>query len=807
MENISNKLHEMNSASENEFDLGTFIKKILHNWYVFVISVFICGILAFLVIRYSTPIYKINAKVLINDDNNSKSFGGSSGDLMDLSALMGIKSNVDNEAEVLKTRALMEKVVRDLQLNAKFYKSGNIRDVELNYSPFLITDILLTDSLKKTKIYINSITNAGFSISYKNPITSVEEKRKIKFGENLVLSQVGKFKFEKNLNFSEPLDDEYVLDLQDINEEIADLSDDITIGVTNTNVSTIDLSLLYPVPAKGERILTKLIENYTAQNVREKNRIADSTINFIDNRLVLVGQELGGIEGNIQKFKQTNKLADLTEQSKLLIDQSGDVIKQQADIETQISIIEALTFSLKNDTANTKVISSSLLQVDPVFAGLADRYNGKLLDLERLSLSSTSTNPFVSSLKSQIASLRYAILNNLAGSRKALLIKKNQFTNNFGRVEGAIKQVPAQERVYLDLARQQQIKQELYIYLLQKREETAISKTSNISNSLTIDPSKAEYKPVSPKPLLVLALAMMIGFLFPVIRIILKDTLNNRIYSKEDISNHTSVPVIGEISHNSSKETLILQKDGRSSIAEQFRALRTNLRFYLKNEMEKVILVTSSMPGEGKSFLSINFANVLAISGKKVVIMELDLRKPKVSVQFNLDNKIGFSNYVISKELEASDIIKKTGVNDNLFIISSGPIPPNPAELLIHERTQKLFNELKEQFDYIVIDSPPIGIVTDAQLLSIYSDLTLYIVRQKYTFKEQLGLAEALYQEKKMKNIGIVVNDIEPQKGYGNGYGYRYGFGAGYGQGYYSDDVKPEKGLIAKFKKLITRSK
>ena len=788
MKNNSSRLRTPNTIGENEFDLGLFLKKIASKWYVFLISLFIFNFLAFLIIRYSTSVYKINAKVLINDDNKSNSFQSSTGDLMDLSALMGVKSNVDNEAEVLKTRVLVEKLIRDLQLNATFYKVGNIRDVELNYAPFLIYDIVIPDSLKQTKVYISKITNEGFTINYKNPLTSISDKRKVKYGERIFLPQVGKFRFEKNINYNEELKEEYVLKLEAVDERVDNLRENINIGVTSSDVSTIDLSLQYPVPSKGERILTKLIENYTTQNIREKNRIADSTITFIDNRLVLVGQELGNIEGNIQKFKQVNKLADLTEQSKLLVDQTGDALKAQADIETQITIIDALTQTLKYDTANTRVISASLLQLDPVFADLVDKYNSKLLDLDRISLSSTSTNPFVSSLKSQVYTLRTAILNNLNSNKNSLIIQRKQFFNNSGRIEGAIKQVPAQERVYLDLARQQQIKQELYIYLLQKREETAISKTSNISNSLIIDPSKAEYKAVSPKPVLIFAVALCLGFIFPVIRIILKDTLNKRILTKEDITSNTNVPVIGEISHNKSKETLVMLKDGRSAIAEQFRALRTNLKFYLKNDNEKIVLVTSSMPGEGKSFLSINFANILAVSGKKVVIMELDLRKPKISSQFGIDNKMGFSNYIITKSLQLSDIVKKSGTHENLFIIPSGPIPPNPAELILDERTQQLMAELKTKFDFIVIDSPPVGLVTDAQLLSSYSDITLYVVRQKYTFKEQLALPEELYQDMKMKNIGIIVNDIEVQKGYG--YSYKYGYGKTYGDYNGYDDQK-----------------
>lgn len=791
-----------NASKEKEFDVGLFLKKLFSTWYYFLVSVIFCGVIAFLVIRYSTPIYKINAKVLINPD--SKSMGGSAGDLMDISALMGIKSNVDNEAEVLKTRNLTRKVVQDIQLNATFYKVGSIRDVEVNSSPFILTKLDIPDSLIAIKIYFSKISNKDFSLTYTNPETSKEEIRKIKFGEYFTIKTVGNFRIDKNVNYKGDIEEEFYLDLKSVDEQVSILREAIVIGVTNSDVTTVDLSLNYPVPAKGENILAKLIENYVEQTIREKNRIADSTITFIDNRLFLVSQELSGIEGNIQSFKQDNKLADISEQSKQLVGQSTETIKQEAEIETQINIIDAITENLRNGIKNNRVIATSLLQIDPVFSSLVEKYNSRLIELERLSLVSTSNNPFVRSLEDQIDELKSAILSNLKENRKNLVIKKTQIINNSGKITGAIKKVPTQERIYLDLARQQQIKQELYIYLLQKREETAISKTSNISNSQTIDPPKAEYKPVSPKKIVVLGLAIIIGLILPLFRMIILDTLNRRIQSKEDITNNTSVPILGEISHSQSKDPLVLMKDSRSSIAEQFRALRTNIKFYLNDEAEKVILVTSSMPGEGKSFLSINVSNVLAITGKKVVIMELDLRKPKVSSQFNLDNKIGFSNYIITKNMTTDEIIKKSGVHENLFVICSGPIPPNPAELILHDRTKQLIAELKEKFDYVVIDSPPLGLVTDAQLLSTYTNLTLYVVRQKYTFKEHLQIPQDLFRSSKMSKIGIIVNDIETKSKYG--YGYGYGYGRGYGHGYYSNDNENEP-LLHKLKKKFGKSK
>lgn len=316
---------------------------------------------------------------------------------------------------------------------------------------------------------------------------------------------------------------------------------------------------------------------------------------------------------------------------------------------------------------------------------------------------------------------------------------------------------------------------------MQKAEETNISKTSNISIAKTIDPPKSDVNPISPKKSLFYLIGLLAGLVIPIAFIFGQELLNTSIKTKEEIAALTNVPVIGEISHNLSEDNLIVANQSRSAISEQFRALRTNLSFYLKTENEKVILLTSSMSGEGKSFTAINLGNILALAGKKVLLMELDLRKPGLSAKLAVRNDMGFSNFTINSEIKMTDIVKPLSINKNLYIVSSGPLPPNPAETLMNEHVPKLIEELKKEFDYIIMDAPPVGIIADAQLLSRYADVTLYLVRQKITQKDQLKIVEDLYQTKKMKNLGIVVNDIVSKY-----YGYGYGYG-NYGQ---SADLK-----------------
>lgn len=741
-----------------------FINKFLAHWYWFVLGALIGLTIAFLYLRYSTPIYQINAKVLVNDD---KKGAGMEGAFMgDLSGMLGSQSKVENEVEILKTRTLMEQVVKELNANITYYRKGNIRDVELYESPFNVTLLKLDSLSTPISFQLKAISENQVEISKEG------FQQLVKYNQIISIAEVGDIQIIRNNSI--PYSDEtYLFEITSFDNRVADYMNRLNVEVTNKLVTIIDLRLDYPVKQKGEDILNTLINKYVQSNLRDKNTIADSTIAFIEDRLVLVGQELGSVEGDIQNFKQKSQLADMSTQSQILLQNSSQYIKELANVETQLSIINSMQDYLI-DKKNMRVLPSAMLPGDAVFSGLVDRYNDLLLERDRRLLSSTTDNPIIVNLDTQLINLRQDILGNLSSTESNLTISRNDLLRKTSQLEGAIRNVPATERTYLDLERQQQIKQELYIFLLQKREETAISKTSNISNSRIIDAPKAGNVPISPKNKFILTIGLLIGLAIPFIILYVQDFLNTKIQSKEDIKRKTKVSIISEIGHNDPYGEDLITKESRSAIAENFRSLRTNLTFYLKTKDQKVVLLSSSMSGEGKSFIALNLALVIAFSGKKVVVMEMDLRKPNLSVKLNSKNKIGFSNYIIASNMAAEEIIHPSGINENLFLISSGPIPPNPSELILSERTDELMSKLRNEFDYIIIDAPPIGLVTDAQLLSKYADLSLYVVRQGYTLKSQLSIIEDLNRENKLGKMTILVNDIKHQRGYGYGYGYGY---------------------------------
>ncbi|MDO7745301.1 MAG: polysaccharide biosynthesis tyrosine autokinase, partial [Pedobacter sp.] len=411
-----------------------------------------------------------------------------------------------------------------------------------------------------------------------------------------------------------------------------------------------------------------------------------------------------------------------------------------------------------------------VLVEDPGFTALVDRYNTIVMEKERSKLSQTEGNPYVQNLNTQIAGIRGDMLKSIESLKRSLSIAKNAAQNRNNKMDTQVGKVPGIQRKYLDLERQQQIKQELYVFLLQKKEETAISKTSNISNCKVIE-KPMSVGPISPNGRSIISYGVFLGLLIPLGAIYLGDVLNTKVKSRDDVTNLTRVPIIGEIGASTSMDTIVVASDSRTPISEQFRNLRTSLSFFLKDK-EKRILVTSSMGGEGKSFCSINLAAIIALTGKKVVVMEMDLRKPNLSNKFNLKHTLGYTNYITSEEVTVADIIQPSGLQNNLFVISSGPIPPNPAELLINSRIDGLMEALERDFDYIIMDAPPIGLVTDAQLLSNHADLTLYIVREGYTFKEQLAITEDILRNKKIARMAILLNGATINTSYGYGYGY-----------------------------------
>lgn len=775
------------SLEENEELKKTFLfekikTKFFTLWPWILVSVAVCVALAFLYLKMSHPEYKIHASILVQDENKNSSFGQV--EILQEFGLLG-KSNVDNEAEIFKSHTLMEQVVKDLRLNVGYYIHGRVKTSEL-YTKSPIDFQVIGDINDSTFTQDNYILRLDSRNVTNFTLTNEETTYKGRFGDTLSLKE-GKVIVAPGAGFAKwAADDPVMVSVFPVDGVAQYYMNALTVSIPNKQVSIIYLALNEATPSKGEDVLNALITAYMKANVNDKNRIADSTIKFIDDRLRIVSGELSGIEKDIEHFKTDNRLTDLTTQAGLLLQNTSEYAKEQTTAEVQLSVVESLEQFLKNNIDDKRVIPSSLVMQDVSFLALLERYNETQLQRDKMLMSLTENHPSVVTVTEQLRNLRAELLSSIGSVKRGIEIGVAELRKKTSGFAGEISKVPAKERAFLDYSRQQAIKQELYLFLLKKREETTISKSSTIANARIIDKAKSESSPFKPQKKVIMAAGIFLGLILPFLLSFGRDALNNKIVSPLDITGNTRVPLLAEINHYKDKDAIAVALGSRQIVAEQFRSLRTNLQYLLPSANEKVILVTSSMSGEGKSFLSINLCAALALAGKKVILLELDLRKPKITENLRL-NKTGFSNYIISGDDNWASWIQHADTRESFDVLASGPLPPNPAELLMLPKTAALFESLKKQYDYIVIDSPPIGMVTDAEILASYANATLYVVRHRYTFKQQVQIIEKLYTKNTIPRLNIVINDVDVKKG---GYGY---YGYGYGGYTYGEEPKKKK--------------
>jgi tyrosine-protein kinase Etk/Wzc len=777
------------SAKEESFAIKDFVSKVLNHWYWFLIGVIVCGSLAVLYTQLATPAYKINSEVTVQDQTNmpgSKAMGSS--EMMDFSDLLGMPNNAYNEMDILKSKNLMTNTVRALHLNVTTFRKENLKWVETyDEAPFEVVVVPKKDSIAFRKFTVDIVNNTIHLKSVKSmlhlsPDYDEAVDQTAKFGQVIKCYQ-----YDLIVNRKPGMIDAngYKLTIQSVDSKVEELSKVFNVDLTDKKSTTLALSFEYRNPRKGEAILQKLMNLYLEYNLQNKKQIADSTLSFIDSRLAIVSHELTGVESKFTQFKQQNNIMDVDEQSKALVSNVSDYYNKLNEQQVQLSVLDDIAKQV-NNPANKRIIPSSLAVQDPVFAAAIGGYNQLLVERGQLSLSYKDTNPVIQNLDGEIEMARQSLLKSFNTYRNTLQVGINALKTQSSSLNEEVKGAPKKERGFLDYAREQNLKEQLYLYLLQKREETAISRTSTLSTATIIDPAKSDYEPYKPNKVVIILAGIALGVFMPWLFIYLRELFNVRILSKEDITKRTKVTILGEIGSAPDNQVLVVEQNSRTFLAEQFRALRTNLQFVLSNDQPNVIMIASSMSGEGKSFITLNLANVLALSGKRVVMIELDLRKPRLSANIGMDHNFGFTNYVISSSLQAFDIIKPTQ-SENVYIIPSGPEPPNPAELLLNERLGILLNELKNSFDYIIVDTAPIGLVSDAQLIEKYTDISLYITRQGYTYKAQIDILNDLVVNKKFRKAYLVINDINQRKA-----GY-YGYGHTYGYGYGEDAEKPKR--------------
>lgn len=777
---------------DDVFDIKKIIFKFLYFWKYYILSVILCLLLGAIYTRYSNPMYKIHSKLLIQEPESSN--GASSGMLpssqvMDFSGLFDVQNNIYNELYILQTRDLLNRVVDKMDLTKVYRTEGSIRDVDqYKRTPFKAYFEPSSDSMPDINMHIEFKKVAPISDFV---ITIGENTYTGKIGDTIALPQ-GRLVLEATGQAF--LEKPYVLTIRSKEALFAEIKNNYSVVYDDKETSILSLNYNSNVPGKGEDFLKTLIDAYLNRNLNEKNEMNDSTISFINERIGIVAADLSVIEKDIQGFKQANKLVNLDEQAKAIISSGSEYYQKLNESDVQLGIINTMLTFVNSDKNNNRPVPA-LITNDPSFVLLIQQYNSLLIQKSKLLVSVKESNPLIKNINDQIATLRNDIERNLSNQKKNIEISRTQIVAQNDKINQLVYAAPAQERQYIDFSREKDVKQALYLYLLQKKEETSITKASNVSNATVIETPKSDYLPYFPDKIVIFGAALMLGLVIPTLIILLKDLFNNRINTKDDITSGTKVSIIAQIGHSDNAGLISINKDSRNAVTEQFRLLRTNLDFIAGTNNCPIILCTSSSSGEGKSFISGNIGQLFAFAGKKVLLMEMDLRKPTLSKIFGLSNEIGFSNYAIAKDKSIHDFVRKAPGYENLFILSSGPVPPNPAELILSKFSSSMIETLKQNYDVIIVDSPPYGVVTDTQLLTKFSDINLFVIRQGFSFKVCINQLNEMHA-KHPGNLYAIVNDVEKTSRYQ--YGNYYGYGYGYGNGYYSDDKKKSKFSIKK---------
>lgn len=792
-----NKNLEMESIQENEekssFDFATIYTALILNWKWFVLSLIICMGAAHIYLRYATPIYQSAAKLLIKDDEGSGSSFKGSNSIMSATNL-GIISNsngIDNEMEILKSRTLAQQTVYDLKLYVNYRHEGKLKDHVLYGDQEVNIDMDL-EHLKKLNAPMNlKITREGRNYhvtgSYYVPIDNnsfkpeaVNIDKTFSALPATIGTRVGVVRFTQNGNYM--LRDGESLKATMIAPEIAAGKYVGNLNVTESSKTTtiVDLVLNDEIPQRAIDYLKQLAIVYNRQANEDKNEIAVRTEQFINQRLEKINAELGSTEGQLENYKKRNNMVELKTNATQAVANADQYAQKLSEANTQVALLDELTKYMNEPSNRHQPIPSNVGLSDASATSLINEYNKIALQRNQLLHSASENSPTVTPLTAQLDDLNSSIKRAMTQARAGLKIQRNSIAAQAGKYEGQINNTPEQERMLTQIGRQQEVKSGLYLMLLQKREENSISLAATADKGKLIDTPVFAGK-VTPKNSIIMLIALIPGLAIPAGILFLLEFFRYKIEGHNDVEKLTNLPIIADVAIASerakTKADIVVHENKNNLMEEIFRSLRTNLQFLLKQH-DKVIMFTSTTSGEGKTFIASNVAISFALLGKKVILVGLDVRKPRLAELFEIDDHHhGITNLLVKDEVNWSDVkeqIIPSGINDKLDILMAGPVPPNPGELVTRESLDQTMEQLKEHYDYILIDTAPVGLVTDTLALGRISNATVYVCRADFTQKASFGLINSLSMEKKLPNMSIVLNGVDLSK---KKYGYYYGYG------------------------------
>ena len=757
---------------ENGLNPRKTIRKYLkYKWY-FISGIIIALFLAAVYLIYSTPQYEISSKIVLKDREKGVNF--SDNPLMQELDNFRSSKIIENEIEVFKSVQLMKSVVEEMDILTSLYSTDALgrKKEYFNNSPILIdwSNKKWRYELKDDEYKIEIKDKNSFDIKFG------ETSKSFEFGE-LVEGHFGDFsiKLSENVKINSLESKNFSLFFHSSEGLARNYSQSLNVAPTSKQSSVLVISKLDNIPERGVLIIDNLIKKYNSSTEDEKNESASTTVTFLSEQLSTLALEIDSIENSIEILKNQNKVSDISTEARLYLEGSNENRNQISAYKTQIQVVESIQNILRNSSEDdSETLPSALTLNDASLVGAIERYNELQRGKDRLLRDVQPSSPLIQSLNQRISSQKTSIIENLNNLRSSLQIAVRNLKVNSSRYEGRSSRIPQIERELQEISRLRLTKLEQFQYLNKKNEEAQMSLTATSNSFLRIvDTAKASYGSVKPNRVIIIFFALVMGFGIPFVLVFVRNLFNNKIESKTEAENLTQLLVIAEISNNDSNENLVFSKNIKSPVAEQFRLLRANI-FSLNDEKHKgVILVTSSIAGEGKTFCSLNLAASLNLIGKKVIVLEFDLRKPSLlkSLKMPKEND-GIIEYLTGEKADLNKLVRKHPNQENLWYLGAGTLVSNPAEIMSLPRMEPMIQELKENFDYIIIDSSPVGMVPDAFALSKFADMTLYVVKSNYTTIEHLGFLSNFGVKEKLKNPKLILNGVSAVNGYGYGYDY-----------------------------------